>query len=143
MYWGSNVCSSDLRPHSSHGRGGPMTISPMREAHPLCREFLSACHEAGMPLLADYHGGDMQGAFPTDATQRDGWRCSTAKAFLRPARDRATLTILPRIQADTLTFDCRRPPRRHLNRNRGQPTLRARHHTLTRAGPGARDRTRA
>src|SRR3546814_15549672 len=50
------------RPHSSHGRGGPMTISPMREAHPLCREFLSACHEAGIPLLADYHGGDMEGA---------------------------------------------------------------------------------
>ncbi|HEY9547369.1 MAG TPA: GMC family oxidoreductase N-terminal domain-containing protein, partial [Solimonas sp.] len=122
------------RPHSSHGRGGPMTISPMREAHPLCREFLSACHEAGMPLLADYHGGDMEGAFLTDATQRDGWRCSTEKAFLRPARERANLTIMTRSHAATITFDGRRATGVQITRNGRQSTVRARREILICAG---------
>src|SRR3546814_11746670 len=94
--WSSDVCSSDL------------------------------CHEAGMPLLADYHGGDMEGAFLTDATQRDGWRCSTEKAFLRPARERANLTIMTRSQADTITFDGRRAPGVQITPTGRQSQVRAR-----------------
>src|SRR3546814_8448093 len=87
-----------------------------------------------MPLLADYHGGDMEGAFLTDATQRDGWRCSTEKAFLRPARERANLTIMTRSQADTITFDGRRATGVQITRNGRQSTVRARREILICAG---------
>ncbi|NGY04340.1 GMC family oxidoreductase [Solimonas terrae] len=121
-------------PHPAHGRGGPMTVSPMREAHPLCDSFLSACGEAGMPRLADYHGGNMEGAFLTDATQRDGWRCSTEKAFLRPARSRANLTVMTRTEARSIRFDGRRANGVLVARNGELRTVRANRELLICAG---------
>ncbi|MGQ0700613.1 MAG: GMC family oxidoreductase [Panacagrimonas sp.] len=81
-------------PHSSLGTQGPLSVSPMREFHPLCRTFLQACAETGIKTLADYHDGEMEGAFLTDASQRDGWRCSAEKAYLRPVRSRPNLRVL-------------------------------------------------
>lgn len=91
--------------HPAHGQGGPLTISPMRDVHPLCRRFLDACAQIGLPTLADYHGGEMEGAFLSVGTQREGWRCSSEKAFLRPARSRSNLTVMTRAEVDSIRFD--------------------------------------
>jgi len=95
-------------PHPSHGQGGPLTVSPMRDVHPLCHSFLRACAEVGLPTLPDYHGGAMEGAFLTVGTQRDGWRCSAEKAFLRPARQRNNLQVITHAQVERVVFDGRR-----------------------------------
>jgi choline dehydrogenase len=91
--------------HPAHGAGGPLTVSPMRDVHPLCQVFLAACGQIGLPTLADYHGGDMSGAFLSVGTQRQGWRCSTEKAFLRPARRRSNLRVLTHTEVQRLTFE--------------------------------------
>ena len=92
-------------PHDEHRRGGPLSVSPMRGPHPLCADFLEACRESGLPRLDDGIGGHVEGAFLTLATQRDGWRCSTEKAFLRPARARRNLTVLTETEVRTIAFD--------------------------------------
>lgn len=91
--------------HPAHGQDGPLTVSPMRDHHPLCLTFLDACAQIGLPTLADYHGGDMEGAYLTVGTQREGWRCSTEKAFLRPARGRPNLQVLTHTEVQTLQFN--------------------------------------
>jgi len=40
------------------------------------------------------NGGEVEGAFLTVTNQRNGLRCSTEKAFLRPNRTRANLRIM-------------------------------------------------
>jgi choline dehydrogenase len=89
------------------GRGvhGPLSVSPLREAHPTCGVFLAACAEIGLPTLEDCNGRDMEGAFLTQASQRDGWRCSTEKAYLRPARLRRNLHVITCAEVERIVFE--------------------------------------
>jgi choline dehydrogenase len=93
------------QPAPSHGKGGFLSVAPMQDFHPLCGRFIEACGEAGLKRLADYHGGDMEGVFLTDASQRGGWRCSTEKAYLRPARKRPNLQVILGADVQKVLFD--------------------------------------
>ena len=89
-------------PSQAHGASGPLSVSPIRDPHPLCRTFLEACRETGIPTLDEYNDGADFGAFLTQANQRDGWRCSTEKAYLRPIRQRPNLRILTNAHVETV-----------------------------------------
>ena len=89
-------------PSPAHGATGPLSVSPIRDPHPLTATFLDACREAGLPTLAEYNDGSAFGAFVTQANQKDGWRCSTEKAYLRPIRDRRNLPVLPHAEVETI-----------------------------------------
>jgi choline dehydrogenase len=91
-------------PSQARGAHGPLSVSPMREVHPLCDVFLKACRQFGLATREDYNAGALDGAFLTQATQRDGWRCSTEKAYLRPARRRPNLRVLTQAEARRLIF---------------------------------------
>lgn len=93
-------------PDQAHGSHGPMSVGPMRPGfHPLTHTFLAACNELGVPTLAEYQGGQMEGVFLTHGSQRNGWRCSTEKAYLRPARSRQNLEIVTGAEVDRLVFE--------------------------------------
>lgn len=91
-------------PGPKRGSGGPLTVSPMRDFHPLCRNFLRACSDVGIDTIADYNGDDMEGAFFTQTNQRAGWRCSTEKAYIRPAESRDNLAILTDTEVQRIRF---------------------------------------
>jgi len=93
------------QPAPNHGKGGYLSVAPMQDFHPLCGHFIQACTEAGLKRLVDYHGGDMEGVFLTDASQRGGWRCSTEKAYLRPARNRPNLQVILDADVQKLLFE--------------------------------------
>ena len=76
-----------------HGSGGPLAVSDARYVHPLIESWVQAAVEAGHPLNADFNGADQEGVGIYQMTQRDGLRASTAAAFLRPARERANLSV--------------------------------------------------
>jgi choline dehydrogenase len=78
-----------------HGVGGPLAVSDQAEPHPLCDAFIAAAAEAGHPLNPDFNGATQEGAGYFQTTSRNGRRCSTAVAYLRPARRRRNLTVLP------------------------------------------------
>lgn len=82
-----------FRDRPEHGVGGPLTVSDPRSAHPLSRAFVRAGEELGYPRNDDFNAGSQEGFGLYQVTQRGGRRCSTAMAFLRPARPRANLEV--------------------------------------------------
>lgn len=96
-------------PSQAHGSHGPLSVAPMRPGfHPLTHTFLKACNELGIPTLAEYQDGQMEGVYLTHGSQRDGWRCSTEKAYLRPARSRSNLEIIVDADVEHVDFEGRR-----------------------------------
>ena len=89
-------------PSQAHGSNGPLSVSPMRDPHPLCATFLTGCSEIGLPILEEYNDGADFGAFLTQASQRGGWRCSTEKGYLRPIRKRPNLQVITEAEVDTV-----------------------------------------
>lgn len=88
----------------SHGHTGTLSVAPLRDEHPLAANFLEACRNAGLPTLDDYCGGNIDGAFYGVTNQRNGRRCSAAKAFIEPVRRRPNLRIITHTQVDRLIF---------------------------------------
>jgi choline dehydrogenase len=92
-------------PSQAHGASGPLTVTQIRDPHPLCFAFLDGCEEIGLPRLPEYNDGADHGAFLSQTNQRDGWRCSTEKAFLRPIRNRPNLQVITDAEVETVQFD--------------------------------------
>ncbi|GBG26093.1 Glucose dehydrogenase FAD, quinone [Hondaea fermentalgiana] len=87
-----------------HGRGGPLTVS-VKKPMELSMRFIESAQGLGFKH-ADYNGRQMDGIVGLFAqTIRDGARCDTATAFLKPAADRPNLTIMTNAFAKRLLFD--------------------------------------
>lgn len=76
-----------------HGSGGPLSVSDLRYRNPLSDVFIDSAASAGYARNDDFNGPDQSGFGFYQVTQRNGTRCSTATAYLRPARQRANLEI--------------------------------------------------
>lgn len=128
--------SEDWRgaPSQAHGRQGPLTVAPIRDPHPLSRLFLDACREQGIPTLEEYNDGSSFGAFLTQTNQRDGWRCSTEKAFLRPARQRPNLTVLTGAEVERIVIENHRATGVEFVRAGVRQSARARREVIASAG---------
>jgi choline dehydrogenase len=79
-----------------HGGDGPLTVTRARSRNPLFDAFIEAGRQAGYPVNDDFNGAGQEGFGRYDFTIRNGRRCSTAKAFLRPVEGRPNLTVLTR-----------------------------------------------
>jgi choline dehydrogenase len=87
-----------------HGEGGPLGVSDVAP-HPLCEAFIAAAEQAGYPRNVDFNGPAQEGAGYFQLTARGGRRCSTARAFLKPARKRGNLAVAPRALASRILFE--------------------------------------
>lgn len=93
---------------SVRGRGGPVTVTQLSDFDDLSEAFLAASAEIGMPRVDDYNDGTYAGAAYLQYSTRRGFRCSTAKAYLRRALRRRNLTVLTDALAVRVHFDGRR-----------------------------------
>ena len=91
-----------------HGVGGPLKVSDLRLRRKIAERFISAAHDIGIPLNDDYNGADQEGVGYFQQTAYKGFRWSTAKGFLKPARNRANLNVATRAQATRILFEGRR-----------------------------------
>ncbi|MGU3575216.1 GMC family oxidoreductase [Brucellaceae bacterium C25G] len=89
---------------SHHGSGGEWRVEKARVRWDVLDAFQKAAGEIGIPATDDFNRGDNEGAGYFDVNQRSGWRWNTAKAFLRPAKDRKNLTILTNAQVKRLVL---------------------------------------
>jgi len=87
-----------------HGAGGPLAVSDGRSRNPMTEAFLVAAQEAGHQSNDDFNGAEQDGFGRYQVTCRDGRRCSTAVAFLRPALDRPNLTVVTSGLVDRVVF---------------------------------------
>ena len=76
-----------------HGVGGPMGVSNPIAPLPICEAYFQAAQQLGIPFNPDFNGARQEGVGYYQLTQRDAKRSSAAVAYLKPARDRANLTV--------------------------------------------------
>tara|TARA_A100001391_G_scaffold162889_1_gene121941 strand:+ start:10796 stop:12502 length:1707 start_codon:yes stop_codon:yes gene_type:complete len=74
-------------------QGGLTTCNGNNMENPLYRAFIEAGEQAGYGRTEDYNGYRQEGFCRMDMTVRDGVRCSTAVAYLKPAMSRPNLDI--------------------------------------------------
>jgi choline dehydrogenase len=91
-----------------HGFSGPMWCSPIGRKHELIEAVIAGCAELGIPRNDDFNGSRQEGAGYYQLTTRRGWRCSTASAYLKPARRRGNLRVETGAQVTRVAFERRR-----------------------------------
>ncbi|MDT7836616.1 GMC family oxidoreductase [Aquabacterium sp. OR-4] len=118
-----------------HGRGGPLQAQDLGHPNPGAARFIEAGQQAGLPLNEDFNGPAQDGVGWYQVTHRDGERCSAAKAYLTPARQRPNLTVLTGAQATRLLLDGRRVTGVEFRRrDHGLQQVQARREVLLAAG---------
>jgi choline dehydrogenase len=91
-----------------HGTGGPLSVQDLRHRNPLSGVFIEAAVQAGHPRTDDFNGPRQRGFGYYQVTQRNGQRCSSSVAYLRPAMKRPNLTVLTHAHVTRLLMDGRR-----------------------------------
>ncbi|MDD9740117.1 MAG: GMC family oxidoreductase N-terminal domain-containing protein [Marinovum algicola] len=91
-----------------HGATGPLGVSDPRYRHPICDAWISAARQAGYPANDDINGATQEGVGYYQLTTRNGRRCSTAVAYLRPVKHRPNLRILTRAQVRKVVLEGKR-----------------------------------
>jgi len=76
-----------------HGAAGEWRVSRQRLRWDILDAFAEAAEQAGFARVPDFNTGDNAGVSYFDVNQRGGFRVSSAKAFLKPARARANLSV--------------------------------------------------
>jgi 4-pyridoxate dehydrogenase len=87
------------------GDRGPLTVSAPLFPDPLLDAFLAAGQSLGLPRTADFNGAQQEGFSRGQSTIRNGRRCSTAVAYLRPALARPNLTVMTHTRVREIVFD--------------------------------------
>jgi choline dehydrogenase len=110
--WNWRNVLPDFRAHECSYRGDDefhcsskeWQVSRQRLRWDILDAFAAAAEQAGIARIDDFNRGDNAGVAYFDVNQRGGFRVSAAKAFLRPVRARANLTVWTRAQASRLAF---------------------------------------
>ena len=87
------------------GGKGPLHVSFPRLDHPLTEAFVAGAQQAGHAFTADYNGARQVGVGYAQLSQRRGWRHSTARAYLAPARRRRNLTLRKHVVATHVVLE--------------------------------------
>ncbi len=77
-----------------HGVGGPLSVADQISPSRFSQAFVEAAVAAGHRRNPDFNGDSHEGAGIYQVNQRDGERCSSATAFLKPVRDRKNLHVI-------------------------------------------------
>ncbi|MDC0173360.1 GMC family oxidoreductase N-terminal domain-containing protein, partial [Gammaproteobacteria bacterium] len=87
-----------------HGQNGPLNVCKIRHSNKPTDQFVNAGSKL-YPYNDDFNGAEQEGIGYYQTTQKDGKRCSTAKAYLVPAMDRPNLTVLTNTQVNKLLLE--------------------------------------
>ncbi len=88
-----------------HGEGGEWRVENPRLSWEILDAFRDAAGQAGIPMTDDFNRGNNEGCGYFHVNQRRGWRWSTSKGFLDPAKGRTNLHVLTHAQVKKLTIE--------------------------------------
>ncbi|XP_055847607.1 glucose dehydrogenase [FAD, quinone] isoform X2 [Episyrphus balteatus] len=94
----------ELRDSVYHGRNGNLDVQYASYGSKLLKAFLKSSNEMGYNIT-DPNGEQLLGFSRSQATIRKGRRCSTAKAFIKPAAGRPNLHISMRTWVTKILID--------------------------------------
>jgi choline dehydrogenase len=96
---------NELGASATRGVDGPLWASTIKQRHELVDAFIEASNSLGVPTVDDFNTGDQEGVGYYQLTTKHGLRCSTAVAFLKPARGRTNLHVETDAQASRVMFE--------------------------------------
>ncbi|TAL89427.1 MAG: choline dehydrogenase, partial [Candidimonas sp.] len=88
-----------------HGGRGELGVSDLKNDHPYCNAWVEAGQQFGLPMNTDFNAATDYGVGAYQLSIRNGWRSSSAVAFLRPAQRRTNLTVLTQAHLHRVLFD--------------------------------------
>jgi choline dehydrogenase-like flavoprotein len=118
-----------------HARGGPLSVSRLQSHNPVIEIFLQAAREVGFSIAEDFNGAQQEGIGRYQVTQKDGERCSAARAYIHPIMGtRQNLFVSIHSLATRILFDGRRAVAVEYRQDGETKLLRARREVILSAG---------
>ena len=96
------------RSNSLHGQGGELRVEDQRLHWDILDAVRDAALELGIPKADDLNDGVNEGSAYFEVNQKNGWRWSSARAFLDPIKGRSNLTILKQAHVEKITIEGKR-----------------------------------
>ncbi len=90
---------------TAHGAGGPLGVADLRHHNVLSAALVDAGASAGFDRNDDFNGAQQAGFGLYQVTQRDGARCSSAAAYLKPVRQRPNLHVRTHALVERVLLD--------------------------------------
>lgn len=98
--------TNDRGEDAYRGGQGPVHVATMdRYLHPMCQDFIKAGEQVQFPHNPDFNGATQEGIGTYQNTAKDGFRMSTARAYIRPAQGRQNLRIEKNALATRVLFE--------------------------------------
>ncbi|WP_374590356.1 GMC family oxidoreductase [Aquabacterium sp.] len=119
---------------AQHGDSGPLTVSDLGDVNDVSRAALEAGLQAGHAPTDDFNGPEQEGWGWYQMTRRHGQRCSAARAFLEPARDRPNLRVFVKALTTRIELQGRRATGVDLVHEGQRLSLRARREVIVSGG---------
>ncbi len=88
-----------------HGVGGPLRVSDNNFRNEIIDAAIEAAVALGVPRNNDFNGATQEGTGYYQATIGKGRRWSAATAYLKPARGRKNLVVVPEAHATRILFE--------------------------------------
>ena len=123
-----------MAPRIQSGTEGPLSVSPTRLKREIVDKWLDAAVSAGYKRNPDYNSSDQEGVGYFQLTLDKGRRCSSAVAYLKPARNRKNLTIITHAQVERLLVEQGEAKGVVANIKGQSQTIRARREVILSAG---------
>ncbi|MCH2095052.1 MAG: GMC family oxidoreductase N-terminal domain-containing protein [Rhodobacteraceae bacterium] len=121
-------------PGETRGTDGPLSVQTSRLTRKVVDVWLDAAEMAGYKRAEDYNGEDQEGVGYFQLTMKKGRRCSSAVAYLNPAKNRPNLTIITDTQTEKVLLDGGRATGIRVRRKGTMSTIRARKEVVLSAG---------
>jgi choline dehydrogenase-like flavoprotein len=118
-----------------HGKGGPLPVNKLRTDNPVHEIFLDAAREAQFRIREDFNADDHEGLGLYQVTQKNGERCSAARAYIHPhMTTRANLRVETGAQASRILFEGKRAVGVEYRQGKETKQLRARREVIVSSG---------
>jgi choline dehydrogenase len=92
-------------PSPERGTDGPIHAAEARHVSPGAQAFIASAQALGYSRVQDFNGAWHEGAGPMQMNVKGGFRSHSGDMFLRPARRRPNLRIMPERAVQRLIFD--------------------------------------
>jgi choline dehydrogenase-like flavoprotein len=118
-----------------HGQGGPLGVSNLQTDNPIPQIYLEAARQVGYPITNDFNGARQDGIGLYQVTQKNGERCSAARAYIQPfVHARPNMRIETKAYVTRILFEGRRAIGVEYNQHGRIRTLFARREVILSAG---------
>jgi choline dehydrogenase len=85
-----------------------MSVSPIGETHELMEAIIAGANELGIPRVEDFNGPSQEGVGYYRLFTKNGWRSSSATAYLREAERRPNLEVRTGAHVSRILFEGKR-----------------------------------